>query len=194
MRPFGVFGGMFDPIHYGHLRTAHELHELLGLEAVAFVPAGDPPHRAAPLADAATRLAMVRAAVRRRSALPRGRPRTPPCRPVLHDPDARGIARRARRAAARADPRHGCLRGHRALASRRGAAALAHIVIALRPQADAAARRARRRRCCGSGAARTRRASRLARGPRPRVRQTRSSTCPRAPCARSSPAAATRAT
>lgn len=63
MRPFGVFGGMFDPIHYGHLRTAHELHELLGLEAVAFVPAGDPPHRAAPLAEAATRLEMVRAAV-----------------------------------------------------------------------------------------------------------------------------------
>jgi nicotinate-nucleotide adenylyltransferase len=54
---------MFDPIHYGHLRTAHELHELLGLEAVAFLPAGDPPHRAAPLADAATRLEMLRAAV-----------------------------------------------------------------------------------------------------------------------------------
>jgi nicotinate-nucleotide adenylyltransferase len=63
MRPFGVFGGMFDPIHYGHLRTAHELHELLGLEAVAFVPAGEPPHRATPLADAAARLEMVRAAV-----------------------------------------------------------------------------------------------------------------------------------
>jgi nicotinate-nucleotide adenylyltransferase len=63
MRPFGVFGGMFDPIHYGHLRTAHELHELLGLERIAFIPAGDPPHRAAPLADAATRLAMVRAAI-----------------------------------------------------------------------------------------------------------------------------------
>jgi nicotinate-nucleotide adenylyltransferase len=62
MGPFGVFGGMFDPIHYGHLRTAHELHELLGLDTVTFVPAGDPPHRAAPLADAATRLAMVRAA------------------------------------------------------------------------------------------------------------------------------------
>ncbi len=63
MQPYGVFGGMFDPIHYGHLRTAHELFELLDLEAIAFVPAGDPPHRARPLADAATRLAMVRAAV-----------------------------------------------------------------------------------------------------------------------------------
>ena len=63
MRPFGVFGGMFDPIHYGHLRTAHELYELLDLEAIAFVPAGEPPHRAPPLADPATRLAMVRAAV-----------------------------------------------------------------------------------------------------------------------------------
>ncbi len=63
MRPIGVFGGMFDPIHYGHLRTAHELFELLGLEALDFLPAGDPPHRAAPLADAETRLAMVQAAV-----------------------------------------------------------------------------------------------------------------------------------
>jgi len=63
MRPIGVFGGMFDPIHYGHLRTAHELHEILGLETLAFLPAGDPPHRAAPLADADTRLAMLRAAV-----------------------------------------------------------------------------------------------------------------------------------
>ncbi len=63
MRAFGVFGGMFDPIHYGHLRTAHELQELLDLEIVAFVPAGDPPHRPAPLADASTRLAMVRAAI-----------------------------------------------------------------------------------------------------------------------------------
>jgi nicotinate-nucleotide adenylyltransferase len=63
MRPVGLFGGMFDPIHFGHLRTAHEMHELLRLEQVIFLPAGDPPHRAPPLADAATRLAMLRAAV-----------------------------------------------------------------------------------------------------------------------------------
>jgi nicotinate-nucleotide adenylyltransferase len=63
MRPVGLFGGMFDPIHYGHLRTAHELHELLSLERLILLPAGDPPHREAPLADAGTRLAMLRAAV-----------------------------------------------------------------------------------------------------------------------------------
>jgi nicotinate-nucleotide adenylyltransferase len=62
MRPVGLFGGMFDPVHYGHLRAAHELAELAGLERVVFLPAGDPPHRAAPLASAATRLAMLRAA------------------------------------------------------------------------------------------------------------------------------------
>jgi nicotinate-nucleotide adenylyltransferase len=54
---------MFDPVHFGHLRAAHEMHERLGLESVGFFPAGDPPHRAAPLADAKTRLAMLRAAV-----------------------------------------------------------------------------------------------------------------------------------
>jgi len=63
MRPIGVFGGTFDPIHFGHLRAAFELTELLDLERVLFVPAADPPHRGRPIADAATRLAMVRAAL-----------------------------------------------------------------------------------------------------------------------------------
>jgi nicotinate-nucleotide adenylyltransferase len=61
--PLGIFGGTFDPIHFGHLRAAFELAEVLALEQVLFVPAADPPHRAAPLAGAAQRFAMVRAAI-----------------------------------------------------------------------------------------------------------------------------------
>ena len=62
MKPVGVFGGTFDPIHYGHLRTAFELLEGLDLEEMRFVPAARPPHRDAPGAAAELRLAMVRAA------------------------------------------------------------------------------------------------------------------------------------
>jgi len=62
MRAIGIFGGTFDPIHYGHLRTAFELLQALGLGELRLVPAGRPPHRAAPLCDADRRLEMLRAA------------------------------------------------------------------------------------------------------------------------------------
>lgn len=60
--PIGVFGGTFDPVHYGHLRTAYEVLQALRLREVRFVPAGDPPHRDPPRVDAARRLELVRAA------------------------------------------------------------------------------------------------------------------------------------
>jgi nicotinate-nucleotide adenylyltransferase len=41
----GVYGGTFDPVHLGHLRTAFEVRERLGLGRVLMVPARDPPHR-----------------------------------------------------------------------------------------------------------------------------------------------------
>jgi nicotinate-nucleotide adenylyltransferase len=61
--PIGLFGGTFDPIHFGHLRTAFELLQTLKLAQVKFLPTGDPPHREAPLANGQLRYDMVCAAV-----------------------------------------------------------------------------------------------------------------------------------
>ena len=63
MGPVGFFGGTFDPIHFGHLRTALELLNYLDLSEVRFTPCGQPPHGKTPTASAALRLDMVKAAV-----------------------------------------------------------------------------------------------------------------------------------
>ncbi len=60
----GLFGGSFDPIHFGHLISARSIGERLGLSRVVLIPAARPPHKeGGPVADADDRLAMARLAV-----------------------------------------------------------------------------------------------------------------------------------
>ena len=57
----GLFGGTFNPIHYGHLRSAEEIRERFGLSAITFIPASIPPHKNPEgIADAHHRLEMTR--------------------------------------------------------------------------------------------------------------------------------------
>jgi nicotinate-nucleotide adenylyltransferase len=67
--PVALLGGTFDPVHLGHLGLADDARRALGVPEVRLLPAGDPPHRAAPGASAAHRLAMLRLAVERHPGL-----------------------------------------------------------------------------------------------------------------------------
>lgn len=58
-----IFGGTFDPVHYGHLRAAAEVAERLRVSDFRLLPAGQPPHREGTWADAYHRLAMLELAL-----------------------------------------------------------------------------------------------------------------------------------
>lgn len=59
-----VFGGSFNPIHFGHLRIAEEVREGLGPDKVIFMPAATPPHKPDERqALAKDRLAMIKLAI-----------------------------------------------------------------------------------------------------------------------------------
>ena len=60
----GLFGGTFNPMHYGHLRSAEEVCAALALTRLWFIPAGHPPHKAIPeITPFEVRLEMSRLAV-----------------------------------------------------------------------------------------------------------------------------------
>jgi len=63
LTPIGIFGGTFDPIHFGHLRLAQELASVFELAQVRFIPTGHPPHRGEPGVSSGQRLEMVRLAI-----------------------------------------------------------------------------------------------------------------------------------
>jgi len=60
----GILGGTFDPIHFGHLRTALDVLQQLKLDHIRLIPNNTPPHRPAPLATAQQRLLMLHLAVK----------------------------------------------------------------------------------------------------------------------------------
>ena len=41
----GIFGGSFDPVHYGHLLVAETCREAARLDQVWLMPAAVPPHK-----------------------------------------------------------------------------------------------------------------------------------------------------
>lgn len=61
-RRIGVMGGMFDPVHLGHLEAANLAIETLGLHELRMVPCHVPNHRGGAHASAEDRLAMLRLA------------------------------------------------------------------------------------------------------------------------------------
>lgn len=64
VRRFGLLGGTFDPIHFGHLDIAAAAQEHLALHRVGFIPSHDPPHRPIdPRASAFHRFALVSLAI-----------------------------------------------------------------------------------------------------------------------------------
>ena len=64
LRRIGLFGGTFDPIHFGHLRAAFEVKEAFALDEICLIPSAIPPHKILScVSDVRQRLAMIRLAL-----------------------------------------------------------------------------------------------------------------------------------
>lgn len=64
IRPIGILGGTFDPVHLGHLRAAEVARDRLGLAGVLFIPNRIPPHKPGQaVTGASDRLAMLQMAI-----------------------------------------------------------------------------------------------------------------------------------
>lgn len=59
----GIYGGTFNPVHFGHLRTALEVKELFALDQLRLIPCRLPPHRDEPDVSSEFRLRMLEMAI-----------------------------------------------------------------------------------------------------------------------------------
>ncbi|MGC8976276.1 MAG: nicotinate-nucleotide adenylyltransferase [Candidatus Ratteibacteria bacterium] len=62
-KKIGLFGGTFDPIHYGHLIVAEKAREEFSLDYIIFIPAGIPPHKKKVYASPSDRFKMIEIAI-----------------------------------------------------------------------------------------------------------------------------------
>ena len=59
-----IYGGTFDPVHFGHLKSIDALRRLLNLDLVRLIPSYIPPHRDEPGASSSDRLTMLELAAK----------------------------------------------------------------------------------------------------------------------------------
>lgn len=65
MKHIGLFGGTFNPVHFGHLRSAAEVRDRFSLDKVCFIPSAIPPHKSTlRIADAKDRFEMLKIAIK----------------------------------------------------------------------------------------------------------------------------------
>jgi nicotinate-nucleotide adenylyltransferase len=63
-KSIGILGGMFDPVHFGHLRTAIDALQDFSLDEVRLVPCHHPVHKEEPVVAAQHRIAMLHKAIK----------------------------------------------------------------------------------------------------------------------------------
>ncbi len=63
-KQIALFGGSFDPVHFGHLIVARAVAEEFGFQRITLVPAASPPHKQGTFSSPEHRLAMLQLAIK----------------------------------------------------------------------------------------------------------------------------------
>ncbi|EKE01349.1 MAG: hypothetical protein ACD_21C00156G0016 [uncultured bacterium] len=63
IQPIGIFGGTFDPIHFGHIHLANKMLQLCNLQKIILIPCSQSPLRNQPIASTEDRLNMAMLAI-----------------------------------------------------------------------------------------------------------------------------------